>query len=209
MTLLRSFSKADIAKNTRIYNIYHKDYGWIDGWDRDSKMENFLLMAKIARFSGVPIKGSSCLDVGCGTGDLSLFLRQRGAKAYVGIDIYKPSLVRARAKYPKEQFSSSDILTRKSRRRYDYAFCSGTLSIKLQNADNYDFLESMVTKMWRLTQIGVVFNILTTDPRPDPDLFFYETARVRRICRRLTANEHMRMIKSTGKKQAHFYLWHD
>lgn len=207
MVKLRQFHKTDLARNTRIYNLYHEEYGWIDGWNRGSKMDNYERMIHLSKFAKTPLRGKSCLDIGCGTGDFSLFLRKRGTKGYLGVDIYEPSLKKARDKYPQEIFLNADLLAGEVRGKYDFAFCSGALTLKLQSADNYDFLISMASNMWQMTRVGVVFNVLTIDPHPDPDLFFYDPKTVLEICRKIVKNGHVKMIKNRDKHQAHFYLW--
>ncbi len=201
-------TKDDIALTTRLYDEYHEQYGMEDGWDKNHKQDNFAYMMRLPELTGVPISGSTCLDVGCGTGDLSLFLRKRGMKDYLGIDIYKTSVERAREKYPSEKFLLGDFLNMRIRRKFDYAFCSGALTIKLTNMDNYEFLAQVVSKMWRLARVGIVFNVLTEDdPFPDPDLFFYSIPRLLSICREV-AGEDARIVseKTPDVSQVHVYM---
>lgn len=204
-------TQQEIAYNKKLYDEYHKNYHMDDGWDTGNKESNFEDMAEIAVHTGVPISGTKCLDVGCGTGDLSLFLRKRGAKEYLGVDIYAPSIKKAQKKYPTETFLLADFLAAPIRKKFDYAFCSGGMTVKLPDTDNYEFLKATLKKMWRLTKIGIVFNILTDDDDdPDEDLFFYSADEVKKICREIIGKEaKIIMEKSPGIFQMHFYLYRD
>ncbi len=204
-------TNAEIAHNKKLYDEYHIAYHMDDGWDTGNKESNFIDMAEIAIYTGIPLSGTKCLDVGCGTGDLSLFLRKRGVKDYLGIDIYEPSIKKAEKKYPDETFLFKDFLAAPIRRKFDYAFCSGGVTIKLPDTNNYEFLRATIEKMWRLTSIGIVFNILTDDDDdPDDDLFFYSADTVKKICREIVGEEaKIIMEKTPGIFQMHFYLYRD
>jgi ubiquinone/menaquinone biosynthesis C-methylase UbiE len=60
------------------------------------------LVEKEALFALLPgLAGCRVLEVGCGTGNISLALAQRGAKV-VGIDVSAPMLAAARRKMPRQ-----------------------------------------------------------------------------------------------------------
>ena len=208
---MTKLSERDIRQNTKMYDTYLWRFRMEDGWLPGNKQINFNLMMRLTEFAGVPISGSTCLDVGCGTGDLSLFLRQRGAEKYVGIDIYERSLREAREKYPDQTFIQDDFLAHPFSRKFDYAFCSGALTVKLPDTNNYEFLQETVKKMWDLTNIGLVFNVLTDeDTIVDPDLFFYNRNRVETICSEIAAVGHTVSEKTPGDVfQIHVYMYRD
>lgn len=210
MSINIKLSPTDIALTKRLYDEYHDEYHMEDGWDKNHKLDNFEYMMRLPELTGVPISGATCLDVGCGTGDLSLFLRKRGMKDYVGVDVYGTSITRARQKYPDEKFVLGDFLNTPIRQKFDYAFCSGALTIKLTSMDNYDFLSSVVAKMWRLTRVGLVFNVLTDDdPFPDPDLFFYSIPQVIDICRNISKTAKIISEKTPDVAQVHVYMYRE
>ncbi len=201
----------DIKNNTKIYDTYVKVWRMEDAWLPGNKENNFSEMMKLVELTGIPISGATCLDVGCGTGDLSLFLRQRGSRDYLGIDIYGLSLKKARARYPHETFILDDFLNTKIKRKFDYGFCSGALTVKLKTMDNYEYLQAIVEKMWRLTKIGLTFNFLTDDEYlQDSDLFFYSIKKVKKICEKIIGQKaHISYEKTVHVKQVHFYLYRD
>ena len=76
-----------------------------------------------------------------------------------------------------------------------------------------DFQEAndeFVEKMWQLTKIGIVFNILTDDDEdPDDDLFFYSAKKVKKICREIAGEAKIIMEKTPGIYQMHVYVYRD
>lgn len=206
----KTLSLADIAHNTERYDVYHNVFKMEDGWHKGNRERNFALLLKIADFTGVPISGTTCLDVGCGTGELSQWLRQRGAKQYLGIDIYEPSLKKAHAKYPHETFLHQDFLAAQFNQKFDYVFCSGALTVKQISLNNYEFFEEAVRKMWQLSEIGVAFNILTDDDIiVDHEIFFYSPKRVEVICQAIAPEAHLVWEPTEGVHQIHVYMYRD
>jgi SAM-dependent methyltransferase len=208
---MTKLSSNDINQNTKMYDLYFDRFHMENGWLPGNQQINFSLMLRLTEFTGVPISGTSCLDVGCGTGDFSAILRQHGAKKYVGIDIYDTSLQKARQKYPDETFLQDDFLAHKFTSKFDYAFCSGALTVKLLDTNNYDFLQEAIQKMWDITRIGLVFNVLTDeDSFVDPDLFFYKRTKVEEICSQIAAGGHTISEKTPGDVfQIHLYMYRD
>jgi len=203
---MKQFGHENIEQNKKIYDLYRDQLLWIDGWTKTDKLKNFRLMAKIQNLTSVPLKNSSCLDVGCGTGDLSAYLRKKRILHYVGIDIYERSIHEAKEKYPLENFYVLDILQSNLEEKFDYVFASGALSIKLK-INNYVFLESMVKAMWNHTKVGLVFNFLTSDdPEWDHNLFFYDLNRVIDICQSIDTDATLYTHKDNKLYQAHVYM---
>lgn len=201
-----TLSRRDKQVNTKIYNQYQQ-LQMEDGWYGRDKIQNYKQLFSIIDLTDIALDDRSCLDVGCGTGDLSAFSRRFGATDYLGIDIYEPAIKQARKKYPNEKFIWSDFLKVNLHRSFDFSFCSGSLSVKLAT-DNYAFLESVVRKMWKVSKIGIAFNILTDDDRnPDKDLFFYDLEQVEKICRKITRIGHIVIKKHETRAEAHLYIF--
>jgi len=207
MTKLKSFPPQDISLNTRMYDEYINELKMPNGWLPGNQEYNFKELIRLADMAGSSLKDKDILDVGCGTGDFVPLLRQQGINNYVGIDIYKPSLEKARKQYPNETFIEGDLLTGIIKEKFDYAFCSGGFTIKL-SVNNYDFLEAMLTNVWSLTRIGLAFNVLTDDDTdPDTDLFFYNPDKVESICRSIAPEAIVKVVKTPTVAQIHVYMY--
>lgn len=180
----------DIRKNTAVYDFFFKCnevFGWDShAWEPGHKKENFVRMIAMIRKAGLNLNGASTIDVGCGFGDFYTYLKSAGAREYLGVDIHEPSLEKARRRYPGAQFANFDILEHEFGMPFDFAFASGSLSTRFKS-DNYDFLESMVGKMWEITEQGVAFNFLfsRTGERESNIIFAYDPRRVLAMCKGL------------------------
>ncbi len=206
MTGFQQLSDQDKQLNTRIYDEYHRLH-MTDGWYGTDKLQNYKQMMLVLELTGIPLDDKSVLDVGCGSGDLSAFVRKLGATEYLGIDIYEPAIQSAKQKYPKEKFIQGDFLEAKLKQTYDYGFCSGSLTVKLMS-DNYEFLSATIAKMWKFTNIGVIFNILTDDDNdPDKDLFFYNAEKVETICKKIAPKANIVLKKNPAKAEMHVYMY--
>ena len=198
-------SAKDIARNNKMYDMITAT-GNPDYWFGTHKEDNYQRLARIAEFTKMPLKGSSCLDVGCGTGDFSRFLRQNGVSQYLGIDLYEPSLHFAKEKYPHEKFRLLDLLSWETNEKFDHVFCSGGLSTRL-DSDNYDFIGSMLRKMWQLARFGAAFNFLTDDMEMrDLNIFHYSFENVLGICKQII-NLDGRIFYRIENGEAHLYLF--
>jgi len=192
MTEYDRLRPGDFARNDAFYR---ERPNTEDAWySSELKSDAYWKMLNISVESGVSIRGSSCLDVGCGTGDLSKILRKLNIREYLGVDIYKPSLVEAKKKYPKEDFVLADILTGtldNFRDRFDYVFASGVLT-NPSDADNYDYMRAMLSKMWEFAGVGLAFNFLFKDifnqEEDKQNLFYYDESRVNEICKEIDPN---------------------
>ena len=76
MAKLSRLSDSDHEKNNKLYDIYFNKIKWIDGWTKRDKVRNFNQMLKIEKLTDISFANSTCLDIGCGTGDLVPFLRK-------------------------------------------------------------------------------------------------------------------------------------
>ncbi len=204
-------SKTDKELHEKIYR-YFDEHGIDDGWVPGSKEFNFELLTKIQEFTGVRLRGSSCLDVGCGTGDLSRWLRNQGISHYRGFDLLPFAIAKAKAKYPKEVFVLGDFLASNIAETYDYAFASGTFALSMEN--NYSIVEAALKKMWELSRIGLAFNLLTADKLNSEEntLFYYDPEKILDTCKNIDPTAKVEVITTDAGTnhsllQGNFYMW--
>ena len=111
--------------------------------------------------------GSRALDVACGTGDLAIALRERGADV-VGVDFAEKMLEIARRKEPAIEFRAGDALALDFP---DDSFDAATVGF---GARNFADLDQGLREMARVVKPGgrVVVLEITTPQRPPLSWFF-------------------------------------
>ncbi len=103
------------------------------GWSELGQEKRFQALTSFIKDKN---ESYSLLDVGCGVGDLSAYLKdnQYTNIAYTGIDILREMIEGAKRKYPRKIFLRGEFLSYKLLNNYDYVLCSGALN--LLNGDN-------------------------------------------------------------------------
>jgi SAM-dependent methyltransferase len=120
------------------------------------------------------ISGSKVLDFGCGKGDFSRFLRERGIDVeYTGCDINENLISLARRKYPDEEFLVIDIMREELAGEYDYIFLSGVFNLQVQGVD--ETIRESLRRLFRRCRKGLAFNALS-DLNPKKDFELHYTA---------------------------------
>lgn len=131
----------------------------------------------------VPLAGRTLLDVGCGLGDLCLFLRQRKVDVeYTGIDLLEPMVAEARRRCDKGTFEVANLFDPDAEisGQWDVSFASGVFNLNLGNNDQ--FVAMAIPRMMRVTRERVVFNMLHERRKFEPHRYFYSHPdRVRRM----------------------------
>lgn len=186
------YSIQDMIINHRIYSFYLQ-LGLDDGWDKNDKWENFSIFTKISNLTGTALKDATILDVGCGTGDMAQFLSDKNIKEYMGVDIFEPAIEKAKERFPNHTFIAGDFLTLSIKKKFDFVFCSGAMTTKL-DSDNYEIIKPWIMKMWRIAKKGVAFNFLLDNNLPDDILFLYNPNRVLEICRQSVPKANLQSI---------------
>ncbi len=147
--------------NLDYYNAKITEYGQdiraLSWGSIDSQQERFRILYEIGE-----LNNRSILDVGCGFGDLYLFLKERGGnlKQYVGIDVNAQMIALAKVKSPEVTFEVKDILDDKLKGEYDYVVASGIFS--LETPDWQAVTEKILRKMYQLSRIGIGVNFLSS-----------------------------------------------
>ena len=109
----------------------------------------------------VELTRRSLLDVGCGTGDLWAFLRERGIEAdYVGVDLLAKAIAEARRRHPDARFETVDVFQPGAfaPESFDVVFCSGAFNLDVGN--NRDFLPVAASRLIELSREATAFNLL-------------------------------------------------
>ncbi|MDP6636461.1 MAG: class I SAM-dependent methyltransferase [Phycisphaerae bacterium] len=134
----------------------------------------------------VSLDGRTVLDVGCGLGDLWIYLKERGISAdYCGVDLLEEMTASAAQQSPDARFVSGDIFDPNEQvmdppERFNVVFCSGTLNLELGN--NTEFLPEALNRMLELSTEHMVVNLLHTRCRMRyPHCAYYDPDEVLRI----------------------------
>ena len=105
--------------------------------------------------------GHSVLDVGCGQGDFSLWLREKGLLVdYVGLDLSDRMIALARKKVPCAQFMIGAAHTAAPTvGTFDWVVASGLFY--LRRFEPYDYMRCTLTALFAIARLGLAFNTLT------------------------------------------------
>ena len=177
----------DDERNLRYYaDLVHKhgtDVRSLDWGSRESQFLRFAVLAGVGR-----LHGATVLDVGCGLGDLLLWLRDAGvAVDYTGLDLTPPMVEVARRRFPGERFEVGSLLDAGERLRpsYDFVFASGIFTHRQRDAA--DFLRATVGAMFRRCTKAVAFNSLSGwATQKDAGEFYADPPETLAFCRTLT-----------------------
>jgi SAM-dependent methyltransferase len=181
ISLEHGISPIDQFLNREIYDRFNSKK-FYNGWAPEVQRANFNVFTLIEKHVGFPLKGSSCLDVGCGTGELAGFLRDRGVSRYLGIDIVSSSIELARQRNPEMTFRQGDFLIDPKSEAFDFVFCSGAMTLDFPSG-NYDYMRRMISRMVELSKKGVAFNYLSKTLHGGKLIcFIYEREKVRELC---------------------------
>lgn len=202
----------------KLAGVYHslKQEGDQNGWNVSEENENlqrnnFRSLLHIERISGHAIRGASCLDVGCGTGDFSTYWRKAGGGRYMGIDPLGFQIDEARRRYPEEAFMGAELLSNPDDAYpiSDFTFASGSLTVTT-DMESREYLDAMLRKMYHIAERGLAFNLFVIQPE---SLISNITQRfhegdVRAICQDLSPRKHdIIMEPVNAEMQLHGYLW--
>lgn len=135
------------------------------GWGGDKSRQNlrFQVAIEIENFLNNGNKITSVLDVGCGFGDMGVFLKRFYPEIkYTGIDI-NPSLVSEGLKlYPDLDLRCIDLLENSLEEKFDLVCENGIFNFQLANEQQLEYIDKMVHKMCVHSNIGVSVDFLST-----------------------------------------------
>ena len=102
------------------------------------------------------------MDIGCGFGDFYGYLCANGMNVkYVGYDINPKLIEIAKIKYPNAKFEVKDI-QEKSFPRFDYIVSSNAFNLRLDEGENYVFVEEVLRICYEHANRGVAVDFLTS-----------------------------------------------
>ncbi len=152
--------------------------------------------ARFEVLSTLIIDSTSCsiLDVGCGVGDLSWYLKQKiGAQfAYTGLDIVPEMILAAEQKYPDAKFICADFLAADIG-QYDYVLSSGAMTVFFSTRDQQlEYVKKFIAKMYACSKLGCAFNLLDERAESmylfDERYFYANPLEILDFCRSICAN---------------------
>ncbi|MES2436595.1 MAG: class I SAM-dependent methyltransferase [Patescibacteria group bacterium] len=166
-----------------------KEYGandarsvqWMDSHTQNIRFEVFA--------QSIDLRNKKILDVGCGLGDLYLFLKNKTIPVeYTGIDIIPEFIEEAKIKYPGATFLTQDIFD--VTEKYDVVLASGSLNFKVEHNDTY--YKDMIKRMYELSSEALIFNMLNSAThRNDATYAAYSPHEISDFCKTLSDNVHI------------------
>jgi len=135
------------------------------GWNKDCQWVRYDAALEGLRSD----EFGSIFDVGCGFGDLLMFLRCRGWKGeYVGIDLV-PELIeqagRLHAQDTGSEFVCADVAQFSREHRCDLAIAIGAFNHRVAQG-NLKFIRETIEKMWAISSRATVCDFLSTFSEP-------------------------------------------
>lgn len=146
------------ARKQKNYEKYGKSPLALD-WNKGKQNVRFDVLT-----SAFNVEGKSAVDIGCGFGDLRLYLHELGGGGYFGVDISSEFIDEAKRLYADDDFArfkNIDFLHDEFNYSADLFFASGTFNYKFEHTNNYDFIKSCMTKAYKLANEGLAFDFLS------------------------------------------------
>jgi len=141
----------------------HRSLSWNT---KDTQHKRFEALSRIGDLSN-----KSIVDLGCGYGDLYLFLRKKFRDVkYTGIDINRDFIDFAKEKFINDKncnFIINDF-SDMSFDKADYYFASGAFSLNLKNNNLYF---ELIEKMFSAAKISIGFNLLDKEFHDSDETF--------------------------------------
>lgn len=129
-------------------------------------------------------KNDKILDIGCGLGDLSYYLKKNKINCnYLGIDFVEEFIYAATTLYGnnKTKFLKLDINKNKFPKNYDWLILSGIFNDKTKNSEK--IMYKIIKKMFLSSKKGIVFNGLTKYvDYEDKELFYSYPDQILKFC---------------------------
>lgn len=147
-------------KNEQFYKDSIQKYGvTAKGVHWSSKYNQYIRFEVLTQFIQEDLTNASLIDAGCGFGEYYAYLKENNIefKEYLGLDCEAAMIFRSILRFPKANFTISNILCDKLKTK-DYYVASGSLNI-LKQDEFYTFIDNC----YKASKRGFVFNFLTQD----------------------------------------------
>lgn len=169
------FSEEDKSKVIKRYSDRFAQYGYSQksvGWGEKGKQDiRFEILTSIWNLNGANI-----LDIGAGFGDLYKFTKKNfKINSYTGIELVQDLIKKGYDIYGGNtdfKLLEMNILDFNPVEKYDYAFVSGMFNFKLLNGENYEFIESVISKVMSFVTKGFAGNFITDRVDYQEELIF-------------------------------------
>ncbi len=130
---------------------------------------------------------SSVIDLGCGLGDMLVYLRQNGFEGnYLGADFVDNFITKNKQHYAADQkakFITFDMLKDKLPNGYDHIILSGVFNNVMK--DNDAFMKIALKEMFDKAQLGISFNMLSTYVDfQDEELYYFDPLYIFDYCKK-------------------------
>lgn len=145
------------------YSKRYKEFGYSPkslGWDKGKQDLRYQIL--LEEFN---LEKKTILDIGCGFGDANKSIQSRTNNyTYLGIDIVEDLINEAKQQYKESEninFVLEDFLKSNIEDTYDIVVSSGVFNFKLQDDDNYAFINSFMKKAFKIAKEGFAFDFLS------------------------------------------------
>ena len=138
-------------------------------------------------------QGDTVLDLGCGFGDFSQFLVEKGIVVkYFGYDINPDLIHYARGKYPDRYFEIKDIINERFG-DFDYIVSTSCFNLPLVGQDNYAFLGELLEICYNHSKKGVAIDFLSAYVDfKSKEGFHYSPEKIFKIAKKITKRVQLR-----------------
>lgn len=174
--IIKTYYESNMGKGLPEYGIL----GWESAEAQRLRFE--------ALVSSVNLQGKRLLDVGCGTGNLYEYIREKGINIeYTGVDLLQSMIDIAKSKKLDAEFQCVDIFKNNpfEENSFDIVYSSGIFNLNLGN--NKEFLTKAILLFVSLAKETVAFNLLdiASPDREDP-YFYFDPDEVPKIIEKAT-----------------------
>lgn len=160
---MKSMPKTDKETVVKRYSDRYKKFGHSPkslGWDKGKQNLRYHIL-----FEEFDLENKSILDIGCGFGDANKLIRESTKNyKYLGIDIVEDLIKEANEQYKDNEninFMLEDFLKTNITESYDIVVSSGVFNFKLQEGDNYQFINAFMKKAFDISKEGFCFDFLS------------------------------------------------